>query len=292
MTMNIEELLPVTDLYKKLYLQQIESGKKYLTDKNIVILSLVRNCGDRLQKNINKFVTFADTYFKNYTIIFYENDSTDDTVNILRINSEKNDNIKFHSFTFNNEFYKSIKDLKRIKYLSDYRNSLKDISKNYNSDFTIVVDFDFEDISLNGILNSFGWIASNENISAMAGNSFLYREVFLQEDQKKYKNLLNYDSFAFRSSWWTDFHSSHPSPLSKIDPMLWFTYWILPVGSNPINVNSSFGGCCIYKSTFYNDQSVLYNHVDCEHVCFHYNMLNKHKSFKLYLNPSQIMLVN
>jgi hypothetical protein len=71
--------------------------------------------------------------------------------------------------------------------------------------------------------------------------------------------------------------------------MLWFGFFIMPVGSPMIPVNSAFGGMTIYKA----DQFIqgIYDGYDCEHVCFHYSLKKTIPSFQLFLNPSQIMLM-
>ena len=72
--------------------------------------------------------------------------------------------------------------------------------------------------------------------------------------------------------------------------MLWFGFWILPVGSQPIIVNSGFGGMAIYKRDEYVQGH--YQGFDCEHVVFHWNLARKVQDFKMVLNPSQIMLMS
>jgi hypothetical protein len=79
-----------------------------------------------------------------------------------------------------------------------------------------------------------------------------------------------------------------PAPENTYDPMLWFGFWIPPVGCSPIIVNSAFGGCGIYRSSMYFLED--YDDKDCEHVCFHYNLSKENPLFKLVLNPSQRML--
>jgi hypothetical protein len=76
---------------------------------------------------------------------------------------------------------------------------------------------------------------------------------------------------------------------NTIDPMFWFGCWIMPTGSSPITVNSAFGGSCIYRSNIYFEAN--YDFMDCEHVCFHYNLYSsKNINFRLILNPSQQMV--
>ena len=63
----------------------------------------------------------------------------------------------------------------------------------------------------------------------------------------------------------------------------------MPVGLPIIPVNSAFGGMVIYKMDKF--KVGTYDGIDCEHVCFHYNLKQNISNFQLVLNPSQIMLV-
>ena len=87
----------------------------------------------------------------------------------------------------------------------------------------------------------------------------------------------NYDSFAFRLNYW------------KYREMLWYAFFNLPIGTNPIAVNSAFGGSCIYRREQYKP---LYEGNDCEHVELHKNLTTINDNFRMYCNPSQIMLVD
>lgn len=285
----ISELLPVHPGFTNIYQTKIEEGKNLLSKSSINIISLVRNIDLLLMKNIPSILSFFNTYTDKVNHIFYENDSIDKTKKILE--QYKNvypNNIHVISKDFGREQFGSIKSTDRLKALSEYRNEAKEYSKQLNSDFTIVLDMDFDDINLDGLLNSFGWIATENSISGVAGNSYFLRSGLYADDPERY-NLLNYDSWAFRHNWWTDLHNSPPAPQNTLDAMAWFGFWIPPTGSYPITVNSAFGGSAIYRSNIYLEGK--YDYLDCEHVCFHYSLFNnKNIDFRLVLNPSQQML--
>jgi hypothetical protein len=285
---KIDELLPLHSEHSNIYKSKIIDGIQYTKNQKIILLSLVRDCGDLVYKNIETLKLFLDTFFLDYRILLLENDSSDNTKKELeKINNNK---IFTLTYNFNRPKFGPIKSFERIKALSEYRNILKDKIQEIDmvSDYIIVLDFDFQDISTDGILNSFGWISNNLNIKAVAGNSFQYQ---LLNKNDKTKNLWNYDSWAYRGSWWQDFHKIFPAPNNSVDPMLWFGLFILPRGSSPIQVNSAFGGCCIYESKYYCNNEIKYRAEDCEHVCLHYDLKQKFgNEFNLVLNPSQIML--
>jgi hypothetical protein len=179
-----------------------------------------------------------------------------------------------------------VQDTERTNALAEYRNRLKDYVKQHlaDYDFIIVSDMDFVDFSDLGCYNSFGWLARHpDTIDAVAGNSFEYKNVTLANQ----KSLWNYDSWAFRYTWWNQ--------LPVLDSMtyngmLWFGFFIMPVGSPIIPVNSAFGGMTIYKTNQF--IQATYDGYDCEHVCFHYSLKQNIPSFQLVLNPSQIMLLD
>lgn len=135
------------------------------------------------------------------------------------------------------------------------------------------------DFSINGLLNTFGWMSDNEIIKAMCGISIRYQNVLSQA----HKNYWNYDCWAYRGNWWID----KQTEVNDTNSMLWFGFWIPPVGSPPTRINSGFGGMCVYESKFL--LSNKYEGYDCEHVCLHKNIYNNTNNFSLYMNPSQIM---
>jgi hypothetical protein len=54
-----------------------------------------------------------------------------------------------------------------------------------------------------------------------------------------------------------------------------------PVGSDPIPMNSAFGGLCLYRREAY--LAGVYEGGDCEHVSLHRSM--QRAGYQLFLNP-------
>lgn len=287
---KLSELLPLYEIYEENYVKQINDGITILQNSNITILSLVRNVENVLEKNIDLLVSFFTKYEANVNILLYENDSVDDTKNILEKLKEKySDKLTFISENLDRPHYGTVKDENRIKALSEYRNKLKEIAQQKApGDFVIVLDMDFDDISLSGLLNSFGYLRNNPVISAVAGNSFEYKKGLDSRNPDIY-NMWNYDCWAFRQTWWLDNEVFPPAPNNNLAPMFWFGLFIPPTGSGIFSVNSAFGGCCIYRSDIYFKGN--YDYKDCEHVCFHYSLAkDTSNNFRLVLNPSQQMV--
>jgi len=284
--MNTRNLI-LHDSYKEDYLKKINSGLNFLKDKKIALVGLCRSVENIIENNINTIQEIFNNKCRRFNIILFENDSEDNTK--LKLENLKNQysNIEIISHTYNRPQFGTVKDKNRTIALAEYRNILKNYIANYfnDYDFIIVFDTDFKQIEINGIYNSFGWFNDNQHIGAMAGNSFELKYLTPEEDQLM---IWNYDSWAYRGTWWHDWEFQ-PSTLNQYNQMLWFGFWILPIGSPIIKANSAFGGMTIYKTQYY--LSGTYSGEDCEHVTFHHSIYNNNPEFELFLNPSQTMLV-
>jgi len=287
MKYNIENILFPQEPYINSYITTSYHGLNFVINKKILFLGLCRDVADVIETNLEKIATIG-IKFADYKIILFENDSKDTTATIINNLIEKNRNIELLSINNNRQKYGSSQDKERIVALAEYRNNLKNYAKNKypEYDFVCVIDTDFLDFSINGLFNSFGYFAQDDNIGAMSGYS--YRIMNCIYDNKQ--SLWNYDSWAYREYWWNNWQSQEKTEFVNYDRMIWYGFCIPPIGLTPKQVNSSFGGCCIYKSIYYYSD-VNYDSFDCEHVCFHYNLYSKNSNFKLFVNPSQTMLV-
>lgn len=284
--MKIEDLLYPTPEFINSYNHFKDIGKKILSGSRLCIVGLTRNTQPVIVQNIQSLVQIGESA-KEYKIIIFENDSSDQTKTIIEDITKSNTHIKLLSENNNRPMFGSVQNAERTYILAEYRNKLKKyVKEKYkNYDFTIVVDTDFQSFSLNGVYNSFGWLNFNHKISAICGNSFQYKPVF---DNNK-PEIWNYDSWAYRGTWWNNLQT-HSLPIVTYNPMLWFGLQILPIGSKPFIVNSAFGGMCIYRNRFYFSSD--YDGPDCEHVIFHHGLKIKEPEFNLFLNPSQVMLLS
>lgn len=281
---KIDILLPCPQEYQQSYNSRILDGKDFLSNKKIAIIGLARNIEHKINHIIDKLVDLG-SIASSYKIIVFENDSTDNTKNLLNNKANKNKNIIILSENNNRPQFGPVKDRDRTNALAEYRNKLKDyVSQHLKEyDFTIVTDMDFVDFSTEGCYNSFGWFAQlSEQIDAISGNSFEFKYV----TSEKQKSLWNYDSWAFRMNWWNEIPNYYSMTYYN---MLWFGFFIMPPGLMPIPVNSAFGGMTIYKNEYFINAD--YGGEDCEHAVFHYNLKTKFPKFQLYLNPSQRMLL-
>jgi hypothetical protein len=281
MSTKNKNLFVIYPEFQDSYIHICDIGEKYIANKKIVVTGICRNVGHCLEQNIIELNSLTK-YGANIEYFIYENDSTDNTKDILsKLGS--NERFNFTSQDLSLPHFGSLKSLERTSNLAKHRNRCLEYIKQYhnNTDFVIVVDLDFSKISINGILHSFGIFSQNYLfVDAIAGNSF---EIKKHNDGQQ--NIWNYDCWAYRGNWWDDLYKH--TEYNMFDPMLWFGLWHPLIGSPPPQVNSAFGGCCIYKTQKY----ILgkYEGYDCEHVCFH-KYLSKNHGLNLFLNPAQIML--
>ncbi len=284
--MNISSKQPDThysEIYHEFYdgFRSItNTGKQYAKQQNIAIVGLARNIEKYLIKNLAEIDDLSGL-FKSCKYFIYENDSIDNTKNILQTWSFTGSNKTIDSEQLNAEYLPNSTSNKRTNTLAYGRNKcLNFVKKHQDIDYVIVIDLDFSSIFRDGLLNSFGWLSLVNYASAIAGFSFILKKEIVEDIE--YTLIDNYDSWAYRHNWWSDTFS-----VDSYNNMSWFNQWIPIVGSPIFAVNSAFGGCCIYRRDFYIQG--LYEGYDCEHVTFHKNILSNNKNFKLFVNPSQIM---
>lgn len=276
--MNIDQLLPVSPEFQKLYIDKVNAGIEHAKTLDIVFIGLARNVDSTISLSLPYLLEMP--IFKSVELVVFENDSTDNTKQILSSLQTKFSNLHYLTEDYSAPHLPLSKSTERTEALAKYRNICQSYIKTYLSikDYVIVLDLDFIDISFNGILNTFGWLV-DKNIDAICGNSYQLKHIFSKET----KTLWNYDSWAFRGNWWID----KQTEIKDYDPMLWFGFWIPPIGSPLIKINSGFGGMATYKYSYFFKSN--YEGYDCEHVCFHKNLANI-SDFQLFLNPSQAML--
>ena len=273
---DIDSKFDIDKEFIDLYKYRLQSGIKYAKQQKIVILSIIRNISNEYKYALNKVKELLTYFHAESSVCLYENDSIDLTQQLAQEYISKNNgynNFYLFSGKLNEPYLPLSRSKIRTHNIALARNKCLNLSLDIcnDPDYYIVLDMDFLNLGINGILNSFGWLEANKSISAICGNSYI------DMSTKNRDNFHNYDSFAFRLNYW-DYHE-----------LLWFPYFNLPIGSPPIPVYSGFGGSCIYKQNMYEP---IYGGDDCEHVILHKNLKSKFIDFSLYYNPSQIMLLN
>ena len=258
---DIEQILPVDEMFVESYNERTELGKEIAKDSKIVIVSLARDCGDiSLQDSINRVKSLC-TYQTSFFV--YENDSKDGTKDIL-----KNNNIECISHNLNLESLQD-RSYTRTERLANYRNVCSEWVRDNHSDadYVIVLDLDADlGFSVDGIYNSIYWLNAIENAGCMGSYSLYHNN----------NNYVHYDSFAIRINDWK------PSNESDYNNR-WVRHWHPLVGSNPVQMYSCFGGLGVYKTSAF--LSGTYDgELGSEHVNFHKTM--QESGWSMYLNPS------
>ena len=142
-----------------------QEGLQHLANSSLAICGLARDCGSKLKENI-RFIENLRTYFKETIVIVVENGSKDDTRlkldnwvsssdNIIVLNGEESNidpNLPSPIPGIPNPYYSR----KRISRMAALRNQYLDYlaSLNKSFDYLLVMDFDVDRISLEGVLNS------------------------------------------------------------------------------------------------------------------------------------------
>lgn len=273
--------IDISPEFNELYNQYSQLGYNYFKDLNICVVGIARDVEATINGAVLKFCDLKPLC-KNLDILVVENDSIDTTKDKLK-QLKQSHKINYISKDFGLPKFGTVKDKERTIALANHRNIYIDYLNNYSAmyDYIIVCDWDFIDFNRDGLMNTFGWL-SDGNIKAMCGISVRYQHVLSQ----KHKNYWNYDCWAYRENWWID----KQTEVNDTNSMLWFGFWIPPVGSPPFKVNSGFGGMCVYKSEYLLNSQ--YEGYDCEHVCLHKSMYTANSDFSLSLNPSQLILLD
>ncbi len=150
-----------------------EHCRSQLAGSSIAICGLAQNCASKLGENIT-FLNMLRSYFESSLVIIVENGSKDATRKILNDCSEIDSHILILNGDLSTQQLKSLNEesrffipgksapnpyysMKRISRMAALRNQyLEKLSSiNQSFDYLMVMDFDVDRISLQGVLNSF-----------------------------------------------------------------------------------------------------------------------------------------
>jgi hypothetical protein len=262
-------------------LHSVRSKDRINSDESIIIVGAIRN-GEKYIDLIFKNIYFIVSQFKEYKIMIYENDSNDESRNILKNYNQKDENI---NLIFENQIDQ--KYPYRTQRLAYIRNTLlqKTIEK-YNS-YTYLLIMDMDDVnSTSKIVDTFHHI-------------FEYNPK-IWDIQTIHQTKEYYDIWAFRKRgyieydcWYEYFHDINQNKISQEEAyqkhiIKYQKPFQLRRGLIP--VISAFGGAAIYKIELLNNAKnakyiglCQYGEI-CEHVPFHTTLVNQYKA-KIFINP-------
>lgn len=241
-------------------------------NKNIVVCGCVKNCASFLSFNLIRLLELKKI-FNKVEYVFFENDSTDNTIEIL-----KKHNVEIIS-------YNNLNIRNKIEALSFGRNQLLEyIHKFYSDyDYILMTDLDF-------VLQRFKYTMLEEVFNSYPLHSW---DVLTANSFEKY-----YDIYALRSEpnnifpegilfdCWQMVEKGRRSNINEMSLRKEFIgkYQKIIPNNNPlIPVLSAFGGMGIYKISVTKDckYSTLYG---CEHVAFNKEIRDKHNA-RIFICP-------
>lgn len=279
--------IPIAVENQEEFLQQVEKGKSNIAQRTVVFGCLARDVEDNFERMHQRLETMG-SFFKEYAIVVYENDSKDGTRSLLEEWSRRNPRVVLLDCCTegncdcredpNNLYSYGYRSNTRIDKMRNFRQKvLRHAQVNYSHyDYYIVVDFDIPgSFYLDGFFSSF-----HRNDFDMVCARGLTSWVF--------SGPVMYDPLAYISEGqsfdYTDTHFKEVKQLHKLDDV--------KIGAPWIPCRSGFNGLAIYKMSSILDCSYTKNakKLKCEHIDLHYDMHQK-KFQKIYFNPSMVLFV-
>jgi hypothetical protein len=269
------------------YNEIVKNGYDKMKNTKIIFCGLCINIEDKVE-SIKKRYENLGNYFYDYRVVIFENDSTDNTRDLLKNVSKENnkfilidcpDVLDCKYRTIQAKDHGVFSDM-RMKKMVTYRNKLLHyIKNNYNYfDIICMVDLDITGpIDVDGVAHSFGKYDSWDCISAYGLNG-----ITLTAGQPYYYDFIAYkdDKYDINKNI-TDLIPVYNKMNSK------------KIGDEIIKVQSGFAGLELIK------MYVLLGNIDytprddkymCEHIIFHNNMIRNNFN-NIYINPNMVVLV-
>jgi hypothetical protein len=265
-------------------------GKRMALKNKIVLCGLCRNIEKNVSKNI-ELMEMVGSQFMDYKIVLFENDSDDQTREIIKNHSIHNPNVILLDCGPNNPDCK-LKEInlydygqlssQRIGKMGFFRNQYHQYIKNNLSDYDYVmmIDMDLEGyFNMDGLFETIAkpsWDAVfvNGRVDFVLGSMMYDSLAYVKSDG-------NYDDFLF------DQQNNHNK--FKFTKNFLSNLFEIKENNKWIPVKSAFNGCAIYKM-----ETVLSSNFDgnsiCEWINFHRNASANGKN-RFYLSRDWVMYV-
>jgi hypothetical protein len=283
-----EEIFAPPKHKQSLFKYKVVSGKNICKDHRILFCGICRNVGHILETNILRMFRTGDM-FKDYHIFIYENDSNDNTVDILT--QYKSNKLNFVSTTRQDKDYaagltngKDPWHENRCKVLADCRNNYLEYAKNFRDfDYLCVLDLDIlGGWSYDGFCHGIFTLNTMDNQCVSSYGVLAESTNKLSLEQVDVEDYMMYDSFAFR-------------PLNGINQnfnafvLQNFNFIKFKRADDPVEVDSNFGGLATYKMSEIGDKK--YSSTCFEEGCVNPDHVEFHRQFnkKIILDPSMIV---
>ena len=265
----------------------VTEGIDLCRNKSILFCGVIRNVEKTLKRNLERILK-TGSYFREFDIFFYENDSSDNTKAILNTSNIQRLYFQSENNKFNYSENSGNESFTRCQRIAIARNKYVDFIKanRQKYDYIAIIDMDLiGGWSYAGFVNSIH-VLRDKNVGCCTAygvlGDFTGTIPLEQIDLKNNKHLM-YDSFAFR-------RLGCYKPLTNQD-MIYHNQIKIRWRDTPFNVRSNFNGLGIYKANLFDDFNYFakkhnIGHADCDHVSFH-DHINK-LGFNVTLNPSLI----
>jgi hypothetical protein len=243
-------LLPPDPEFAENYAEAVREGCDIASRSSVAFVFLARNAMPWLPQTLQR-IEEAGSRFASWSAFAFENDSIDDTKEVLKQWSD-HDRRKV-SLNINSRPHLShTMTQERTVALAEYRNECQWWVRHREPvSFVAVVDSDsWGGFSVDGLMTSVAHMARSDWWGLA---SFSWCEMRLADGTVI---PAHYDGWAYRI--WGYKHCP---------PLDWFHLMRPPVGAPPIAVNSAFGQLAIYKADHY--MRGRYSGETCEHVGLH-----------------------
>jgi hypothetical protein len=228
--------------------------------KKVSVFCIWRDSEQTIFKTLKQLEDLESINGFEFSYFFYENDSKDKTVEILSEWMSKR-NGSFLSEVLNTKKFGSITDPERMKLLCECRNKCKNLAKENNFDYSLLIDSDIEFNNDNFLLQVDFFDKKDEVVMTTANVRQSIPDYTFGLSEDSY-----YDVYPFRDKHGNSgiYFSDCPS-YKKEDQFDWKL-------GKPILCMSSFGGFAIVKSWAFN-QVEWDADIHCDHVnmCFDLN---------------------
>ena len=278
--------IPNTDEYKN----KVQLGYDIARTKKIVILCLARDVEANVIMTRNKLESIGKDFLE-YKIVIFENDSEDESRNLLKGWMNENENVDLMDCCDIGSCECRLKNAKgydlgaiskgRMDNMRYYRETLLRYTTNkyYDYDYVMVYDFDISgSVYKDGLMTSF---SSDKDWDMVFANGLQSLPMIT------FKKLALYDRLAYIPE---DLDFQHGLSPAQLGRKLFNNIGKYNVGDDLVKCKSGFNGMAIYTMKCLRDSSYMNTERYCEHVDLHSDMYNNGYD-EIYYNPSMVLFV-
>ncbi len=260
-----------------------ERGLAMMKDSKVVVCALARDVASNLPMFIRRIEALG-SYWQDYRVVIYENDSSDATPHLLRQWQAANPRVlaMTEKLQWPSAVKAGLQSVARFNKMAYCRNRCLQVVKQaeYNSfQYVMVTETDLKGgFSIRGIANSLGWE------SRLPWDAMIAYGVHLEAGLRFFYDPLAFKSIEGRRVRW--FRPPQIPAQAKDISCLKF-FWMARKNDRPFRVQSSGGGVWLYKRPVLLD--AMYQGKDCEHISLHEQLISQGHN-RIYVNPSMLVV--